>query len=279
MGGGSKRGAWKASPIRKGVQTYRMRGWRDFLDFIETVIFSPSQEREPAIVWRGQRDARWSLESSLDRVYRDLGYLKAENQEQLEARARGHLEVFKRATLGLRGENPKELDFNEWWALGQHYGLATPLLDWTRSPFAALYFAFEEAPPKGQSEFRTVWGLYHQLVDDENVIVANAAPIEGRPRTLDFIDPLADDNPRLVSQGAVLTRGPIGLPVEKWVAERFSKAKVAALLRIEIPASDRVNCLLALDRMNINHISLFPDLSGASRCANLRAELRARRVL
>lgn len=63
------------------------------------------------------------------------------------------------------------------------------------------------------------------------------------------------------------------MPVEIWVKNYFSDSESEMLLRIEIPESDRAQCLRALNRMNINHLSLFPDLTGASRATNVRTEL------
>ena len=44
----------------------------------------------------------------------------------------------------------------EWLALMQHYGTPTRLLDFTRSPYVACYFALEELPRTDPDKSETV---------------------------------------------------------------------------------------------------------------------------
>jgi len=186
-----------------------------------------------------------------------------------------HLESFKYASRGRRGTNPAVITENEWWALGQHFGLATPLLDWTRSPFAAAYFAFEELSTE-PSEYRVVYALNQTLVELKNYDLQNGPSFDrGRLPVIEFIDPLSDENIRLVSQGGCFTRAPIGMSIEQWIANAFESSLLPVLLRIEIPDTDRISCLRTLNRMNISHLSLFPDLGGASRSTNLKLEFES----
>jgi len=255
-----------------GSVTYRLERWSELLGLLDNYIFAPGSNAN--YIWRGQRRSDWSLSSSLDRLFERLGLLGA-GPDVLDERAAQQLEVFRYATRGRRGVAPTPIQSeNGWWALGQHYGLATPLLDWSRSPYAAAYFAFEDTSEASDAtDYRVVYGLDQRAVLLRNADVDNGPPIEsGRIPILELFDPLSDDNPRLVSQGGLFTRAPTGTPVERWVAQAFEGINRPVLVRIEIPDSDRKACLRGLNRMNINHLSLFPDLIGASRYTNLRLD-------
>lgn len=109
--------------------------------------------------------------------------------------------------------------------------------------------------------------------------VGLAASLEDRKKAEDsrlkFIRPLADDNPRLVNQNGLFTRTPDGMTVEDWVGEFFKdNVSSAVLIRITVPNKDRTDALRSLNQMNINHLTLFPDVYGASRFCNLQLEIR-----
>lgn len=249
-------------------------------------------------IWRGQRDAAWQLLPTLYRL------LKAEGLDRYAATlARdAQLKEFKLAARGRRGQNPPALATeDEWWALGQHHGLATPLLDWTTSPFVAAFFAFSEtsAPTGGQ---RAVFALHAPSLERWATQKADEEKARRRQRQRDIkegrvqlgllehaglrlpdplpelrlITPLMDENARLVSQGGQFTFLDSLVPLEEWIATHHPEDDEAHVLaKILLPDSLRDECLASLNRMNINYSSLFPDLTGASLHCNLARSVKS----
>jgi FRG domain len=204
---------WEKQPVANGISTFRLETWSKFSEFIETEIFEAHGGLQNTYLWRGQRRSDWSLSTSLDRLFGQLGLLAA-GPATLEQKSAKHLDAFRFASRGRRGLNPASLSENDMWALGQHFGLATPLLDWTSSPFAAAYFAFEELA-YDPTDYRVVFALNRTLVEQKNTEFEEGPSYEQGSPTVEFVEPLTDENPRLVSQGGCFTRAPIGTPIER----------------------------------------------------------------
>jgi hypothetical protein len=252
----------KPISFEHGVEHVAVSNWEDFVTFMGARLLFPQY------VWRGQRDSTWRLEPTLDRLLRKLG--KAGDVRTANA----HLMRFKRAIRGRRGTNPPEIPGeNDWWALGQHHGLASPLLDWTESPFVAAFFAFESSVPSSTGS-RMVFAISKTAVEIQSREIARAHRGSARPPIVEFVEPFSNENPRLVNQRALFTRTPSGMDLEAWVRANFPREhKHVRLRKYEVPETERQMALRSLNRMNINHSSLFPDLYGASKYANLNLEI------
>ncbi len=215
-------------------------------------------------VFRGQSNSEWSLTSTLNRLIRRARNTGAK-QGPIDPFVDRHLDRFKLEIRGRRGDNPSVLKDDELWALGQHFGLATPLLDWSQSPYISIFFSLDTLETEGSH--RILWCLNRKKVEQRNKMLSEE-------QKLKLIFPDTDDNKRLLGQSGLFSKGPVMLSVDQWVRDEFYNSNEGILLKILFPSHPdfRKQALKKLHLMNINYSTLFPDLMGASRYCNIVAE-------
>jgi len=260
--------------VKKGTISHTLGSWWEFVKFARNPDLS-----WPTLIYRGQANANWKVESTLDRL--EKRFPTTPNQSGGNPECFGIPPVprvvqmvrFKELSRGkLRLDAPPDHDEDEWWALAQHHGMATPLLDWTYFPFVALFFAFEEEKCRYRKpKFRAVYALAHHLL-------SQGEKKKEHPRAF---SPKGHANYRLTNQGGLFLKMPQKTDLESWVKKNFKNDTYkcppdvgenlrpkAILQKFKIPDKDREDCLRFLDHMNINRASLFPDLDGAARYVN-----------
>ena len=248
------------------MKTFHFDTWREFRAFVD------EDESMWPRYWRGQRDPAWPLASRFERILLGIdgstrpraSIVSFDNIETNPYKVirDGYLERFQRAASGLRGPNPKQLSTEEWWALGRHYGLVTPLLDWTEKPYIAAFFALSDLKDKL---------LYKQETDpykgEEVAIYKLIHKPELENIDLQVVRPVVDELGRLQSQRGVFT----------WLdsEEHFElqsyldyKGCGDLLLQIIISGGAVRDGLKDLDNHGIDYRLIFPDLSGAALTAN-----------
>ncbi|WP_172582538.1 FRG domain-containing protein [Subtercola boreus] len=103
------------------------------------------------LVWRGQQDANWSVDSSLTRRLRADGHELGE--EQMIA-----VERFQMAATD-RWANPRTQGDLDFLAELQHEGVPTRLIDVSLDPEVAVWFAVQESEEQEDSDARLLaWG-------------------------------------------------------------------------------------------------------------------------
>ncbi|WP_079210626.1 FRG domain-containing protein [Brucella pituitosa] len=260
------------NPVDGLLPTCRVLGWDHFVE----VMRDPGQNRaRHEIIYRGQRGYNWPLASTLTRQFSDGRIPDAERDELLN--------YFRLAMRG-RGPDLTSMNDEDVWSYGQHVGLATPLLDWSKSPFVSLYFAFAESDLEStENHSRSIFCL-----DMTRLKVAF-------PEL--FIEPRSNDNARLVSQAGLFTLTPSGsenfesyiinalqeheaidfdgfedIPTPddgfEFPAHDIAKKLAPYICKVHIPNIRRKECLSMLRKMNIHHGSLFPDPFGAAQYCN-----------
>ncbi|MFZ7275648.1 FRG domain-containing protein [Avibacterium avium] len=213
---------------------------------------------EPYSFFRGQAKESYELKSGLERNIDNNG-IKNITSARFLAIQIYYLEKCKKLFRGKFSEQSlllsNEFD-DEIWAIGQHFGLKTPLLDWSRSFWVALFFAFNEYEP--DEKYRFVYHLNTFMNSD-----------------IKIIETKIDIGGRINAQKGVFTKYLYSQLLEinerhNNYRKKFPHANPNYLLtRIKINSILRPNIMEFLSSININNSVLFPDITGAIRDCNL----------
>ena len=242
-----------------GVLTLRLTSWDDFHKVVK--IF----KRKPAYIWRGQRCyyKEWTLKSSFDR--------KFPNVSKRQRKVAEILKKFRQRLRDLPHSVTNSFSEDEIWAIGQHYGLPTPLLDWTECPYIAAYFAFFKEDRRNQTENRVVYALNRAV--KRPILkrkVSKSKKVLSTQRFIEFLDldRTHDEtqNKRLKHQRGKFTKAlngdDIKANIERLVRKRSCYQGTILLAEILIPDKLRDECMKFLEYKNITHGILFPDYAG-----------------
>ena len=120
-----------------------------------------SREVRDAHIFRGHRDSNWKLESTQDRQFAALS---------ASDRAIKPKRLLSEFANELYGPESKEVfeDSEVLELLGRHHGLPTTVLDWSRSPYVASYFAFEGAEVPASREV-AIWSFDRRTLSKSSV--------------------------------------------------------------------------------------------------------------
>jgi len=269
------RTARKSPRLRKSKLTdddveVSIDSWEDLVETLSSLSASWT--------FRGQCDARWSLQSTLARRFISTGIHHQAWPEQ-ENRI---LRIFKRKAHLFVDHIPDDKDSFRWLGMMQHHGAPTRLLDFTWSFYVAAFFALE-----GATNDAAIWAVNLNALE-ESVKVSGSRKVSpyrlgpwiegnyekyfldnklsfavyGEPRIM---------NQRLIAQsGTFIIPSTLAEPVEA-ILSRYSHPRpfVKYVLKTD---KLRATAMRKLYSMNITNYTLFPGLDGLARSMGFEAE-------
>ena len=246
-----------------------------------------------SFVYRGQ-SSRFCLMPTLERLLWGTRPVKA--GEQVE---RDLVQQFRRHLHHYIEGPPAQENVLEILALMRHHGVPSRLLDCSRSPYVAAFFAAVEDTKEDfavwainadtlRTESQAVFKRFNPLAREHDILaeyddvflrdIMNC----GTPPVVLPVEPLRSNQRTLAQQGLFLCANTHVFSFEdclKYVlrhGRESGRLRGTALFKVRVPGGQRAAVLRELARMNISYATLFPGLDGFARSldTNLRLQLR-----
>ena len=116
-------------------------------------------------LWRGQSNAAWKLESTIYRFFESQSVSQSDRRDRESQAEQFFLDYLSKAP----DVNIDLTHRSQILMLMQHYGCPTRMLDWSRSPYVAAYFAVQDQAEVG-AIFAFNLTIYQSLVAEKVVL-------------------------------------------------------------------------------------------------------------
>jgi hypothetical protein len=265
------------------VEEITLDNWEQFEEMLSDARLSNIQSQQPSLLFRGQSNSKWHLHTTLERwlsldKITSTRFLKMRfvDYYDLILSARAEIETFTGTSWTIPPQYrviEKEMDHiprnhdlvgselpfgrtpaYEYMAYLRHHTFPSPLLDWTRSPYVAAYFAFARAiESESASIYMLSEGQFRERSSGSGTIYRLGPNVKVHRRHVlqqseYTIALFADSNTEwwIIGHDDVFIDGKVG--VVPWNFE---------LKKFVIPSEERPKVLRLLDEHNLNAFSLF----------------------
>jgi FRG domain len=253
------------------METRRINSWKEIqilleeihLKYSKTVIDEYPQSH--LILYRGLTDSNWQLNTTLERqsdiqwtlasYYLKIFFCAPQIESFLGTSWNlGAVEDIERNVAKAFKDFTVILPHYEYWAYLRHHGFPSPLLDWTKSPYIALFFALCD---QSNAEFASIYAYIECPEGSKGGIVGAPMITVQHPYVKTHKRHFLQQSYYTVATKIlnVSTQEHVFIPHEQVFNEDHKDQDL--LIKIEIPRSLRLDVLAKLHLYNINFYSLF----------------------